>query len=150
MYWDRTSRTANPTQLVYLLSAIDHHKIKIDFHVSHILAHTDRGPVLTHCQSAPTPAGRNQSGCSQKMGKIKKALQAEIDAVQKGKSIDTPVEATPKKAPARKRKSAADDENGETTPKKRGRPVKKDAALKVEEDLSVKDEPESGPAEDEV
>lgn len=137
-------------QIVYLLSAIDHHKVKIDFHVSHTLAHTDSGTTLTHCQSAPAPAGRNQSGCSQKMGKIKKALQAEIDAVQKSESTETSVEATPKKAPARKRKSAAADENGETTPKKRSRPAKKDAVPKVEEDVSVKDEPESEPAEDEV
>ncbi|KAF1916185.1 hypothetical protein BDU57DRAFT_529301 [Ampelomyces quisqualis] len=111
--------------LVYLLSAIDHHGTKIDFH------------------SAPAPAGRNASGCSQKMGKIKKALQAEIDAIQNGGSIAASIEATPKKTGGRKRKPAATGDDGEPTPKKRGR-AKKTATSEpeVKKEVSVKDEPE--------
>jgi hypothetical protein len=84
---------------------------------------------------------------------VNTAREGFIAAVQNGSSVETSVEATPKKAGGRKRKAAAADEDGEKTSKKRGRPAKKDAAPKVEEDASVKDEPEGEselPTEDEV
>jgi hypothetical protein len=53
------------------------------------------------------------------MSKLKRALQAEIDAVKNGQAIVTnaPADTTPKKATPRKRKVAT-DENGDATPKK--------------------------------
>jgi hypothetical protein len=71
------------------------------------------------------------------MFKIKNAFRAEIDAIKSGVAIEGPVDATPKKTPARKRKGAAADDDGEDTPKKRGR-AKKSAAPEA----AVKDEPE--------
>jgi hypothetical protein len=72
------------------------------------------------------------------MFKIKKALHGEIDAIKNGAALDGMADTTPKKSAARKRKGPATDEDGECTPKKRGRP-KKGAAPEV----AVKDEPEN-------
>ncbi|KAF9696751.1 hypothetical protein EKO04_005590 [Ascochyta lentis] len=50
--------------LVYILGAIEHSNAKIDF------------------SNAPVPAGRNASGCVQKIGRVKNALRKEIDALE--------------------------------------------------------------------
>jgi hypothetical protein len=128
------------TQLVYLLSAIEHSGTKIDFAVS--LNTRTRFPILklTHLQNAPAPVGRNANGCVQKMFKIKNALRAEIDAIKNGDPLAPAAETTPKKAGVRNRKATA-DEDGLATSKKRGR-AKKHAAPEAESHVPVKDEPE--------
>jgi hypothetical protein len=74
------------------------------------------------------------------MGKIKKALQPEIDAIKNGDTLEAAMDTTPKKGGGRKRKTPTTDENGEGTPKKRGRPKKN--AVKEENKTPVKNEPE--------
>ncbi|KAF1848512.1 uncharacterized protein K460DRAFT_250109, partial [Cucurbitaria berberidis CBS 394.84] len=112
--------------LVYLLSAMEHSSLKIDF------------------ATAPVPFGRNASGCMQKIGKMKTALRAEIDALKAGEPIPA-AEGTPKKkATPRKRKAKGEDENGNGSangsPKKRGRAKKTAKVEEEEEDLLVKSE----------
>jgi hypothetical protein len=92
--------------------------------------------LLIPHQSVAYPPGRSASGFTQKMNALKKSLKAELDAINSGQPIPDAA-ATPKKPAARKRKAPAADEDGEGTPKKRGRP-KKGAAPEV----TVKDEPE--------
>jgi hypothetical protein len=84
----------------------------------------------------------------QKINKLKIALRAEIDAIKAGVALEGPVDATSKKtATPRKRKGAAAEDDGDGTPKKRGR-AKKIAApevvikdeVKGEQDEDVKDE----------
>ncbi|EMD66636.1 hypothetical protein GGP41_008050 [Bipolaris sorokiniana] len=91
-------------------------------------------------------AGRTVSGFRQKTNKLIKAFRSEWDAMASGAPVP---QATPKKAPAtsRKRKSKADQEDSEDVPsvkKPRGRPRKKAAIPKSEDDeadLDVKAEP---------
>ncbi|KAL5120919.1 hypothetical protein ACEQ8H_001107 [Pleosporales sp. CAS-2024a] len=116
--------------LVYLLSAIEHNNIKIDF------------------AKTPAPFGRNASGCSQKISKIRTALRAEIDAIKNASPFPLPpatatasTTTTPKKKlpPTRKRKPATedDDDDDEPTPKKRAGGPK--SSIKEE---TVKEEPD--------
>jgi len=97
--------------------------------------------LLTHYQNAPAPAGRNASGCMQKIFKIKNAYRAEIDAIKNGESLEGVAESTPKKAAGGRKRKAAKDEDGEDTPKKRGR-AKKNTAAEPESEAVIKDEPE--------
>ncbi|KAH7081542.1 hypothetical protein BKA63DRAFT_210953 [Paraphoma chrysanthemicola] len=115
--------------LVYLLSAIGYTGQKFDF------------------ANAPAPVGRNSNGCAQKMAKVKKALQPEIDTIKNGQVIEGSGDAAPttKKAGGRKRKAKDDDdgaaENGGA--KKRDRAKKKaESKTEPEEEPVVKDEPE--------
>ena len=78
--------------------------------------HTDR------LQNAPAPAGRNASGCAQKIMKLKKALKKDIEALKNGTAIG---DTKPTKG-----KRKADD--GEEKPRKRGRPKK---AVKSEQKI---------------
>ncbi|KZM22300.1 uncharacterized protein EKO05_0000186 [Ascochyta rabiei] len=100
--------------LVYILSVIEHSKVTINY------------------ANAPAPAGRNSSGCAQKMGKLKKALRKEIDAVKNGGL------AGDAKA---KGKRKADFEEGEVEEKarKRGR-ARKIAEAESEEVAEVSEE----------
>lgn len=78
------------------------------------------------------PIGRNASGCSQRVARLKKALKNDMDALRKGMPVsDTKVKSGGKRK--------AEDGEGET-PKKRGRGKKA-----VESDREVKQEatPES-------
>jgi hypothetical protein len=72
------------------------------------------------------------------MGKIKKALQPEIEAIKNGELSPAAEDTLAKKAGGRKRKNLEDDNEG--TPKKRGRTKKN--AVKEETESPVKDEPE--------
>ncbi|EUC51235.1 hypothetical protein COCMIDRAFT_79455 [Bipolaris oryzae ATCC 44560] len=91
---------------------------------------------------------RTASGFKQKTNKLIRAFRPEWDAMASGAPVP---QATPKKAPAtpRKRKpNKTDQEDGEDTPtsikKSRGRPSKKVATPKSEDDeadLDVKAEP---------
>jgi hypothetical protein len=89
------------------------------------------------------------------MFKMKQALRAEIEAIKYGESMVASTGNTLKKASGRKRKAAA-DEDGEATPKKRGR-AKKNAVVEHESESEalMKNEPEEYPdlgveAEDEI
>ncbi|KAH7390590.1 hypothetical protein BKA66DRAFT_568530 [Pyrenochaeta sp. MPI-SDFR-AT-0127] len=120
--------------LVYLLSAIEHSNLKIDF------------------AAAPVPFGRNANGCSQKFHRIKHALRSEIDALKSGEPFASSAEGTPKKtATPRKRKLKGENElneNADGSPKKRGRP-KKNAQAGGEEEINVKIEKAEEKPEDE-
>lgn len=115
-------------------------------------------PLTNVLQSAPVPAGRNVSGCTQKIRKVKNALKAEIDALKAGIPITAATEGALSKKPAtpRKRKPKADDEgnDAEITPKKgRGRPKKKAATPEIEEDqedLGIKSEFHGEDEEDDI
>lgn len=100
-------------------------------------------------------AGRTASGFKQKTNKLIRAFRPEWDAMASGAPVP---QATPKKASAttpRKRKSKTDQEDGEDAPpsvkKPRGRPSKKVATPKSEDDeadLDVKAEPKEEEDED--
>ncbi|KAH7091257.1 hypothetical protein FB567DRAFT_518293 [Paraphoma chrysanthemicola] len=116
--------------LVYLLSAIEYTGQKIDF------------------ANAPAPVGRNSNGCAQKMAKVKKTLQPEIDAIKNGQVIEGSGDAAPaaKKAGGRKRKVKDDDDGAAENEgaKKRGRAKKKaESEPEPKEEPVVKDEPEA-------
>jgi hypothetical protein len=82
------------------------------------------------------------------MGKIKRALQPEIDAIKNGESLAEPVDTAPKKTGGRKRKTPTTDDDGEGTHKRRGRPKKNairkkdESTTKEENESTIKDEPE--------
>ncbi|KAH4862243.1 hypothetical protein HBI29_071680 [Parastagonospora nodorum] len=95
----------------------------------------------------PYPPGRNANGFRQKINNLKRELKGEFESIKAGNPVDsTPkkktADATPKSTP-RKRKAAA-EEDGEETPKKRGRPKKWAAKSKepveAEAETVVKDE----------
>ncbi|KAJ4312076.1 hypothetical protein N0V94_007641 [Neodidymelliopsis sp. IMI 364377] len=83
--------------LVYLLSTIEYSNIKLDF------------------INAPHPPGRNASGCAQKIGRVKKALKKEIEALKSG----VPVSGAEVEGGKRKRKAESGEEDGKA--RKRGR-----------------------------
>lgn len=102
-----------------MLSAIEYSGLKIDYAVS--TAHSTLLPHHRHTndlQNAPTPAGRNASGCAQKIGKVKKALKNDIEALKAGLPVGDV------KAKGTKGKRKADDSGEGEKPKKRGRPKK--------------------------
>ncbi|KAH9861586.1 hypothetical protein J1614_011336 [Plenodomus biglobosus] len=93
--------------LVYVLSAMEHSQLKIDYN------------------SAPIPVGRNANGIRQKFNKMLIALKPEMDALKAGEPLPN-TESTPKKTPtSRKRKTKSGDAgDGDGSPKKRGHPKK--------------------------
>lgn len=144
-----TKSNTNPKQLSSLLYLIQKDNITLDWdvrtqtqketkHVWKSQANASQGGLYA--------AGRTVSGFRQKTNKLIKAFRSEWDAMASGAPVP---QATPKKAPAtsRKRKSKADQEDSEDVPsvkKPRGRPRKKAAIPKSEDDeadLDVKAEP---------
>jgi hypothetical protein len=132
-------RIANSLQLVYLLSAIEFSGAKIDFMVCTLA--TPESPSFSNAYISL------ERTCFQKMGRMRKALQSEIDAIKNGESVAAAVDTAPKKAAGRKRKAPSDDD-GEEKPKKRGRTKKNavteetDAPVREESEDLVKHEPE--------
>jgi hypothetical protein len=97
---------------------------------------------LRHYQSISYPTGRTASGFAQKLAALKKTLKPEIDAINSGQPVPE-VATSNKNGGGRKRKVKDDDANGEYEgPKKRGR-AKKKFNTEVQEDVNVKDEPDS-------
>ncbi|KAF2819726.1 hypothetical protein CC86DRAFT_412652 [Ophiobolus disseminans] len=110
--------------LVYVLSAIEFSGVKVDY------------------PNAPTPAGRNIRGCTQKISKVKIAYRTEIEAIKNGKPFEAAVEATPKKAAGGRKRKAANGEDSEETPTKKGGRAKKEKVVESDDEPTVKDEPE--------
>jgi len=142
-----TPTNAYPPQLVCLLNVMEYSNCKLEYSASPSpLFHL---PPTNLLQDAPYPPGRNANGFRQKINMLKRELKSEFESIKAGNPVDsTPkkkaADATPKSTP-RKRKAAA-GEDGEETPKKRGRPkkgaAKSEEPVEDEAEMVVKDEPE--------
>lgn len=136
------------TQIIFLLAAIEHSKTDLKLYVS-TQSHLSTYQTDKDYQSAPPLPGRTSSSCGQKIWALARLHRAEIDAVLGKKGDGTP--GTPKKtgSPRKRKAKAGDVEDGEETPKKRGRPKKavKSVTPELEEDeeedddAKVKNEP---------
>ena len=78
-------------QLVYILTALEYSGFKLDFTVSLLSLATFAYLIGTDpTQHAPVPVGRNASGCAQRFGRLKKALQKDMDALKNGMPVPKP------------------------------------------------------------
>lgn len=81
-------------------------------------------------QNAPVPVGRNASGCSQRVNRLKKSLKNDMDALKNGMPVsDTKVKGNITKG--KNKRKAGDGEDGEIDMPKKRRRTKKVAEPKV-------------------